>query len=334
MQALRINGQTLTDVFTYTVTDAGGLTDTNQVTITIRGRNDKPVANADQGTAIESGGVFNGTAGADAVGNVLSNDTDVDAVANGETKNVTGVLAGTASNASGAVASSVTGVYGAITINSDGSYTYIIDESNAAVQALRINGQTLTDVFTYTVTDAGGLTDTNQVTITIRGRNDNPVANADQGTALEWGGVFNTLVGSDAVGNVLDNDTDVDSETNGETKAVTGLVAGLASYTSGSVGSVVVGEYGSITILADGSFSYVTDENDHAVQALRLFGQTLTDVFTYTVTDAGGLTDTNQLTVTIRGRNDNPVANADQGTAIEKGGSFNGTAGAHAVGNV
>ncbi len=47
----------------------------------------------------------------------------------------------------------------------DGSYTYTVDNANAAVQALRINGQTLDDVFTYTVTDAVGLTSTSQITL-------------------------------------------------------------------------------------------------------------------------------------------------------------------------
>jgi VCBS repeat-containing protein len=57
--------------------------------------------------------------------------------------------------------------YGSINIAANGSYTYVIDDSNAAVQALRLNGQTLDDVFTYTVTDAGGLTSTTQVTVTV-----------------------------------------------------------------------------------------------------------------------------------------------------------------------
>ncbi|MFO0923538.1 MAG: VCBS domain-containing protein [Pirellulales bacterium] len=34
--------------------------------------------------------------------------------------------------------------------------------------------------------------------------------------------------------------------------------------------------------------------------------QTIDDVFTYTVTDAGGLTSTTQITVTIHGQNDTP----------------------------
>ncbi|MFM7738171.1 MAG: VCBS domain-containing protein, partial [Planctomycetota bacterium] len=58
---------------------------------------------------------------------------------------VVGVQAGVQSTTSGSVAATVTGTYGSIVINADGSYTYTVDNSNVAVQALRISGQTLTD---------------------------------------------------------------------------------------------------------------------------------------------------------------------------------------------
>jgi VCBS repeat-containing protein len=324
VQALRINGQTLTDVFTYTVTDAGGLADTNQVTITIQGRNDNPVANADQGTAVEWGGVFNELVGSNAVGNVLDNDTDVDSDLSGEIKLVAGLVAGRASQASGHVGAVVVGEYGSITIMADGSYSYVTDENDVAVQALRLLGQTLTDVFTYTVTDAGGLTDTNQLTVTIRGRNDNPVANPDQGTAIEKGGAFNGTAGANAVGNVLDNDTDTDSASDGETKSVAGVVAGLVSEASGDIGESVTGVYGSITINSDGTYVYVIDESNVDVQGLRLISDTLTDVFTYTVVDAGGLVDTNQVTILLQGANDTPFEITPTGLTIDEN-SANGT---------
>ena len=155
--------------------DTAGLTSLATVTITIQGSNDNPVAVADTGIAVEAGGYANATPGSNATGNVLANDTDVDSVGNGETKTVSGVAPGTVGSASGSVGSSVTGTYGAITIGSTGAFTYVVDESNTAVQALRLSSQTLTDVFTYTVTDAGGLTSTTQVTITIQGANDAPV---------------------------------------------------------------------------------------------------------------------------------------------------------------
>ncbi|MFN9853013.1 MAG: VCBS domain-containing protein, partial [Planctomycetota bacterium] len=141
----RSSSQTLTDVFTYTVTDAGGLTYTTQVTITIQGANDTPVGVNDTNIAIEAGGVSNGTAGTNPTGNVLINDTDVDA---GDTKTVTDVAAGSIFNPTGSVGSSVVGTYGSIQIAADGSYTYTVDNTNATVQALRLSSQTLSETFT------------------------------------------------------------------------------------------------------------------------------------------------------------------------------------------
>ena len=81
---------------------------------------------------------------------------------------------------------------------------------------------------------------------------------------------------------MLTNDTDVDA---GDTKAVS-AVNGAA----GNVGAAVTGAHGTLTINANGSYTYVVNENDSAVQALHP-GETITDTFNYTVKDAAGLTD-------------------------------------------
>ncbi len=331
VQALRTSGQTLTDIFTYTMSDSGGLTSTTQVTITIQGANDAPVGVADFGNAVEAGGLAGSTAGSDAVGNVLANDTDVDA---GDTKTVSGVAAGTVTSTSGSVGSSVTGMYGSITMGSNGAYTYVVDNSNASVQALRTSGQSISDVFSYTVIDTAGLTSTTQLTITITGANDTPTAVSDAVIAVEAGGTNNGSAGTNPIGNVLANDTDVDAVAGGETKTVSGAAAGTVASASGSVGASITGTYGSIVIAADGSYNYTVDNTNASVQALRTSAHTLDDVFTYTMTDAGGLTSTAQITVTIRGANDAPVAANDFGNAIEAGGVANGTPGSNATGNV
>ncbi len=124
--------------------DTGGLTSTTQITITIQGANDDPVAVLDTATAVEAGGTNNGTVGTDPTGNVLTNDTDVDSTANGETKTVTGVSAGVQPSGDSPVSSLVNGTYGSVVINADGSYSYVVNNSNAAVQALNA-GDTLID---------------------------------------------------------------------------------------------------------------------------------------------------------------------------------------------
>jgi VCBS repeat-containing protein len=312
-------------------TDLGNLTADQTITISLNNVNEAPVAVADTGTAVEAGGVANGTAGTNPTGNILTNDTDVDV---GDTKTVSGVAAGAVGSAIGSVGTSVTGTYGSINIAANGAYTYTVDNTNSTVQALRTSAQTLTDVFTYTMADSGGLTSTTQVTITIQGANDAPVGVNDTATAVEAGGVNNSGIGFQPVGNVLTNDTDVDA---GDTKAVNSVGAGSlanASGYEGNVGSSVTGTYGSITINSDGSYQYNVDNSNSAVQALRLSSQTLADVFTYQVVDTAGLTSLATITVAIQGANDTPTAVVDTATAIEAGGTANATAGANPMGNV
>ncbi len=243
--------------------------------IGVTNANEAPNAVSDTATATEAGGISNGTAGTNPTGNVLTNDTDVDA---GDTKTVTGVVAGVQASAAANVGSNVTGTYGSINIAANGAYTYTVDNNNATVQALRTSGQTITDVFTYTMTDAAGATSTTQITVTIQGANDAPTAVADTATAVEAGGTSNGIAGTNPTGNVLTNDTDPDSAGNGETKTVSGVAAGTVASASGSVAANVTGTYGSITIAANGAYTYTVDNNNATVQALRTSGQTITDV--------------------------------------------------------
>ncbi len=280
---MRLSSQTLADVFTYEVVDAGGLPSLATITVTIQGSNDAPIAVVDTDSATAGSNV---SSGAPATGDVLSNDTDVDSNANGETRTVTGVVAGTFSSAAANVGSSVNGSYGSITINSDGSYTYNVDNNNSTVINLG-TGQTVQDIFTYTMTDAGGLSSTTQLTITINGSNDAPVAVDDNADAIEASGVSNATAGNNPSGNVLTNDTDNDVP---DTKTVVGVVAGAsATVASGSVGMSVTGSYGTVNVASDGSYTYTVDNNNSTVQALRVNGQTVLDLFTYTIVDTAEL---------------------------------------------
>ncbi len=328
VEALLLASDHLTDIFTYSIQDGLGYTSTTQLTITIDGANDTPEAANDTGIAVESGGIANATAGSTATGNVVTNDIDVDA---GDTKSVIGVQFGTASSASGSVGASVFGAYGSIVIGVNGSYTYTVDNSSAAVQALRTSSATLTELFTYSMEDTAGATSTATLTITIQGTNDNPFATSDAIAAYEAGGVANGTAGINPSGNVLTNDTDVDS---GDTKTVAGVSAGVVGVASGNVGASVSGSYGSLTLNADGSYSYTVDNSSPAVEALRTSTDTLTDVFTYTLADASGAIATTQLTITIHGANDTPTASIDTAHATEAGGLGNASPGVNPTGSV
>jgi VCBS repeat-containing protein len=176
------------------------------------------------GAAVEAGGVNNGTAGADAFGNVLTNDSPNVGLTTGKTLSAVGTTSASTSVASGSTSVSnstlVVGSYGSLQIGADGSYTYEVNNGNSAVQALRTAAHTLSDVFTYTMVDSNGRTSTTTLTIAIQGKNDAPDANDDYNTAKESllpdGNVAQYVdnldpQGAKAIGNVLPNDTDVDA---------------------------------------------------------------------------------------------------------------------------
>jgi len=258
--------------------------------------NTAPTAVADTGDATEKGGVANGSGGVAATGNVLTNDTDPDS---GDTKTLTAVRFGTTA---GTLGSALNGTYGSLVLNAAGTYTYTINESSAAVQALRLSTNTLSEVFNYTMRDTAGATASSTLTITIHGANDAPVLaaqtaaqNATVGTAFSLALPANTF-------------TDVDT---GDT----------LTYSS---------------TLADGSAlpSWLSFN-----AATRTFSGTPTAAGTLSVrvtaTDTGGLAtnETFNIAVSIPG-NTTPTAVADIGDATEKGGIANGSGGVAATGNV
>lgn len=366
VQALRLAGQTLVERFVYTATDLAGASSSAALTVTVHGANDTPVAVNDEGIAVEAGGVANGTAGSDATGNVLSNDTDVDSQANGEVLSVTGIrslresAAGTITPVAAGTTSSngtlLVGSYGTLTIGADGSYRYVVDNSNTAVQRM-VPGDSLFEYFSYQVTDAGGLNDIAELRITIQGAQDNPLASDDQAVAQAGSGP-NAIGESNPRGNVIlfpsrpgpadqpggnGIDLDVDRtdrpnsllQVNGirtGSELAGGALLAVAGGTSSNDGTVLLGSYGELRIGADGSYFYDVDSSNAAVQAL-LAGQTLSEVFTYQVVDSSGLTDRAQLVITIRGVNDPPVAQNHYTVAIESGGVANTSAGFNPSGN-
>ena len=90
-------------------------------------------------------------------------------------------------------------------------------------------------------------------------------------------------------------------------------VSSGSSYNSS--GTSVTGTYGTLTIGADGSYTYIA--NTAAAEALDA-GDTANDVFHYTVSD-GTATDTATITITVLGANDAPVAQNDVGVIVEDG---------------
>ncbi len=280
-------GQSLTLTYTITGTDSSGTPnnqDTHTVTITIKGTNDAPVISS----AAQAGDVKEDTT-LTASGQVTATDVDHDAVL---------AYAGTA-----------TGTYGSFAVNATtGAWTYTLD--NAAHQNLSAN-DTLSETYTVTVTDDKNATTTQNVTITIKGTNDAPVAHADTGAVLEDATLMVTAVNGVIQGTTGGSvaDTDVDNATN--TLIVSGVVAGAGAVTQGvGVATSIAGTYGHLNLTADGSYSYVAD-NANALAA----GVTAVDTFTYTDKDPDGVvSNSTTLKITVTGVNDAPVVNANSGS--------------------
>ena len=130
--------------------------------------NDAPVAVADVATAVEAGGVNNGTPGRNPSGNVLSNDRDLDA---GDSLSIASVSSGAQT---ALVGQTLQGAYGTLLMNADGSYRYVVDQRNPAVEGLRTPTDTLTETFTYVVVDQAGARSTATLTVTVHGQDDSP----------------------------------------------------------------------------------------------------------------------------------------------------------------
>ncbi|MDA7831061.1 DUF4347 domain-containing protein, partial [Candidatus Pelagibacter sp.] len=279
-------------------------------------------------------------------GDVLTTNSGshADTDANNDTLVVSAVRVGSSegSGTAGTLGQALTGTYGQLTLNANGSYTYVANQD--AADALDA-GDTPTDVFNYTVSDGTGslnsdgtdnTTDTATITITILGANDTPVAQNDVGVIVENGTltVANSananLSGSyDATGehsgdvintsSSLHSDSDLDDSASlnitqiKENGGSNSAVSSGSSYNSS--GTSVTGTYGTLTIGADGSYTYIA--NTAAAEALDA-GDTANDVFHYTVSD-GTATDTATITITVLGANDAPVAQNDVGVIVEDG---------------
>ncbi|WP_261842456.1 VCBS domain-containing protein [Aliamphritea ceti] len=253
--------QTLT--IPVTVTDESGATDTQQIQITVNGTNDAPVAGADVSATVSEGDSA-----------------------------ISGQLAATDADDSASLSFSVTSganTPAGFTLNSDGSYSF--NPQDAAYDGLDAGDvQTLT--IPVTVTDENGITDTQQIQITVNGTNDAPVAGADVSATVSEG----------------------DSAISGQLSATDADDSASLSFSVTSGASVPAG----FTLNSDGSYSF--NPQDAAYDGLDV-GDVQTLTIPVTVTDENGATDTQQIQITVNGTNDAPVAGADVSATVSEGDS-------------
>ncbi|WP_160299544.1 cadherin-like domain-containing protein [Leptolyngbya iicbica] len=138
-----LGGEVKEDTVTYTISDGNGGTVDGELKITLTGVNDPPVAVANSGSGFRTV-----ESAAFRTGNVLTNDFDPE----GQAITLKSV--------------DTTGLRGLLVNRGDGTFTY---DPNGVFDALPV-GKTRNDVFSYTIEDAQGATDSATVSIRITGQ--------------------------------------------------------------------------------------------------------------------------------------------------------------------
>jgi len=204
-------------------------------------------------------------------GSVLTNDEKP----TGETLTVDRV-----NDDAGNVGAQIATTYGTLTISANGDYTYELNNGNAAVMALG-DGESLQDSATYRAIDSQTRSDSATLTITINGMD---VTAGDDEDAIAEGGSYVT-------GSLLDNDGAPDGET---------LTVTQVDGEAGNVGTRIKTDHGYLVIAPDGSYAYQVDNDDPDVANLN-DGQSIEEVFLYTIEDSQNNSDEASLRIVING---------------------------------
>ncbi|WP_290689202.1 Ig-like domain-containing protein [Aquabacterium sp.] len=306
------------DSFTVTVSDGQGGTATSTISITVTPVNDAPTTNNVAASGAEDTPITGQVSGSDVDGDTLSYTKGSDPThgsvtvqADGSfsytpTANYNGTDSFTVTVSDGQGGSTTSTVSITVTPVNDAPITYNISVSGAEDAAITgqvtgsdADGDTLSytkgsdpthgsvsvnsdgsfsytptanfngsDSFTVTVSDGQGGTATSTISITVTPVNDAPVTSNVSATGAEDTPITGQVNGSDVEGDTL-------------------------SYAKASDPS-----HGSVTVQADGSFSYTPTANYNG-----------TDSFTVTVSDGQGGTATSTVSITVTALNDAPVTN-------------------------
>ncbi|MGQ0677210.1 MAG: VCBS domain-containing protein, partial [Rhodospirillales bacterium] len=329
-------GQTITQIYTVSIKDnsgAGNDTRTQDVAITINGKND--TATIVSGSTDDAGAVTEDAATPNLTDSGTITFQDVDLI---DTHTATFTLKSTSATPDlpgyneGAPPGTPTllgtfSIDAAVTENTTdttntGTLGWSFTVANSAVQHLA-KDQVITQVYTVKIKDNNNAEVTRDVTVTLTGVNDTPDAVNDThaSTLIEGDESSNGNASIDgniqASGSVLTNDTDVDAI---DTRSVAGVAAGnVGGPLSSGTGATITGIYGTVVIAADGSYTYTLDNSDPDTQALST-GDSVTEVFTYTIADNNGAKDTATLSINIDGRDDTYVGTAGADTITGTGG--------------
>ena len=227
------------------------------------------------------------------------------------------------------------GSYGRLIVQSNGSYAYHLNNDQLDVQQLGAD-DTLSEVFNYTLSD-GYTYGAGLLTLTINGTDDRPVITGEIISGVQELGVspgINLTAPADtAFGRLHDIDLDEGFGV-GFTATVTaartadGGFAPVPLSSTSIDGLVLVGDFGQLTIGADGSYAYQLNNSNSSVDSLAE-GELIYDHFLLTLTshsvnseESYDTVHEQPLVIEILGTNDQPVIETIsliEGSVIESG---------------
>ena len=281
----------LSDVFSYTITDSDGSSSSADLTIFLGKDSLVPQVLGAVGEVSESG-LPQGTAPlSDAEttsGSFMVKD-------NGQGFALT--VAGVTVNLGSGLPQTITGALGTLTIT---GYTqagtgtgseYAVNYTYQLITPTANNTGTVNDVFNVSVVDGtGDASNVGQVVIAVR--DDAPVARNDfDSTAADYGqkATGNVITGAGTVGGVGGAGAD---SLSADGTTVTGVLR-ADTGTTGAVGTALQGKYGTLTLLADGTYTYTVTANHNGAAV------GYTEIFDYTLTDSDGSISTARLSIAI-----------------------------------
>ncbi|MCM8558382.1 beta strand repeat-containing protein [Sphingomicrobium sediminis] len=279
------------DVFTYTLTD--GDTDSDTATLTITIADAEPELRVpgedDDGTLVDEAGLNEGDGDPRGAGEPAGTGEASDNVPDNDDSETSSVGTITFGGGDGPLTVEINGetvtgagqvidgTYGSIEILSYDAGTGTITYEYTLAD--NTSGDATSDTFNVVVTDQDN--DTANGSFTVEIVDDEPIAANDMNSIGE--GLFGPVMG-----NVIDNDN-VGADDATVTAIASNNEPGNTSSANGG-GLEIDGEYGTLIINPDGSYTYTRDEGTPGgVQ----------DVFTYTLTDGDTDTTTATLTITI-----------------------------------
>ncbi|MFL6817621.1 MAG: VCBS domain-containing protein, partial [Bradyrhizobium sp.] len=290
-------GQTITQVYTVTITDNNDAQVTRDVTITLVGTNDAPIITSEDVVGAVTEQV---APGGNLTDSGLITFTELDLTDVHVISPTITASAGALGTLTASVTSDTTG------IGLGGVITWNYTVADSAVEYLA-KDQTRIESFTITLSDQNGGVITRHIDVTITGTNDAPVVAATDvtGAVTEQGtpGGYLSDTGTIAFSDVDLTDVHLVSPTGMPIGSVLGSLTAVKSHDTTGTGTG--GQLTWTYTVADSAFKYLAA------------GQTSVESFTITLSDQNGGVIVRQIDVTITGTNDGPVAVADSASGTE-----------------